>query len=75
MMIRSNPDRFSSGPNVPPQFASKIVLVKGLFEEIEKQPDVGAVVPVNGPVENILMLFVFNGSRCGLSHSFRIFAA
>ncbi len=53
MTIPSMPHAFAFPPKNPPQFASKIVPVRGDFETALNRPDVGAGVPVKGPREKI----------------------
>ena len=71
----SQPAFFSSAPKKPPELEQAIAPVKGPLQTTDQRPEVGAIVPVNGPVANIILLSGEKGSTVGSVSSTRYLVA
>lgn len=64
-MNASTPVYFKRVPNLPPECESKMVPVRGDFDITTYLPLKGVLVPVIGPVANIIMFLGESGSIPG----------
>ena len=74
-IIMSQPAFFSSLPKNPPELEQAIAPVNGPLQTTDQRPDVGAMVPVSGPVANIILLSGERGSTFGSVSSTRYLVA
>ena len=74
-IIISHPAFFNSPPKNPPELEQAMAPVSGLLQTTDQRPDVGAMVPVSGPVAIIILLSGENGSTLGSVSSTRYLVA